>query len=224
MLRLLLRLRLSAALALSLLSSSALATARITVSGFTDGAEVQRRALTIVKRLSVSGGQLAGDYRILLDRSSDGLELTVTYFALLGGPQNPKLGFRGGRTLLADRRRVIHGDGATQASNKITVLLNHLIDQGEAEVSGASFHHLTYNLALVRGQQQVVFQLCTDWRKCNFEPYAPVMYFAPNSSAGAVVGQNYENGQLVTLSGKQDSYDPVALKAAYALFGLKGSF
>ena len=219
-----LRLRLSAALALSLLASSAVATARITVSGFTNGAEVQRRALTIVNRLSASGGQLASDYRIQLDRSSDGLGLTVTYFTLLDGPQNPELGFWGGQILLADRRRIIHGDGAGRASYKITVLLNHLIDQGEAEVSGSSFHHLTYNLALVRGQQQVVFRLCTDWRKCNFEPYAPVMYFGPNSPAGAVVGQNYENGQLMTLSGEQDSYDPVALKAAYALFGLKGSF
>lgn len=219
-----LRLRLSAALALSLLSSSALATARITVSGFTNNAEVQRRALTIVRRLSVSEGQLAGDYRIQLDRNPDGLGLTATYVALLDGPQNPKLGFWGGRILLADRRRIIHGDGAGQASYKITVLLNHLIDQGEAEVSGSSFHRLTYNLALVRGQQQVVVQLCTDWRKCNFEPYAPVMYFGPNSSVGAVVGQNYENGQLVTLSGEQNSYDPLALKAAYTMFGLKGSF
>jgi hypothetical protein len=218
------RLRLSVGLTLALLSSSALGAARVTVHGFSDGGEVQRRALAIVKQLSGPKGKLAGDYRTQLDRSTDGLSLTATYFALLDGPQNPELGFWSGRIMLADRRRIIHGDGAGQASLKLTVLINELISQGEAEVSGSSFHHLTYQLALVRGQQQALLQLCTDWRKCNFEPYAPVMYFGPAAAGGSVVGQNYQSGQLVTLSGEQDSYDPVALKAAYALFGLKGSF
>lgn len=201
-----------------LAAPSSLAADRVTVSGLRPA--VQKQAVAIVHRLSTS--YLAGNYTIRLVSDPDGL--TATYRAALGGRQDPDLGVRALRTPMFDGRRLILGDGAGQATVHLNALINSLINEGAAGVYQAAQRKFTYQLALEKGAEQLVFKLCTDFHKCALEPYAPVMYFGPSAPGGAMVGQNYDDGFRATLDASDGNWNPQALKAAYTLLGLSARF